>query len=393
MTEHYEMRLLGEFIGNPLGLGGPPQAANTKVTPTPLAIGGELETDERGEISFAEIYPPVSAGGLDEELRQVTIILDGHDSGSYVSLSGIRSNLMVPPSDRILPTGSEFKRFEFGIPGSNNPLLNTTLKYKQNVTVSCLAGPTAITGPYTVRLWGKVYKAKEIPGVFGEMKFQPAQLNDLARGRSIRLDKWLNVNLVTGQKDNMVNADNWLTLPGGKDQSIPKINPFARYAYNLLATDARAGDYQFRLQTGGVSEDRENMYFNFDDRDALLVKRLGVAPANDSAWPALPWPLGTLARLGLRIDGFYHPKGPTTNQSLFPTNSNINQKNYGLFRVAMMGFPIPALDTYMAIPKLDRPYLIWNEIGMVVVRDDATALVAANSIVAALTGIRIEMRS
>jgi hypothetical protein len=374
--EHYELRLLADYIGNPLGPLGPPQVANTWARPTPAAVGGELENNERGEIVFAEIWSPLDIAFNDEDLRKVTIVVDGHDTGSYVSLSGIRTTTMAPPKDRIW----NGKLYSLGTPRSNNPLLNTTLKYKHDVTVACLAGPTpaGITGTYRVRLWGYVYKDTELPAVFGTMLF-PAYVTESARSRTVTL-----------VKDPIpVSADTWLLLPGGKDQSVPKINPFARFAYNLLATDGLQGDYQFRFTNGGVLDEQENLYFEFDDKDALIVEGLGVQPANDLLT------LGTLARTGLRIAGDYHPKGPTTRQSLFPTDINSNTRAYGLWPInpIVFGFPIPAVvDVFSAIPKLDRPSLIWSEIGMVVVRDDGTAPVAVNNIVVALTGIRLEMR-
>jgi hypothetical protein len=59
--------------------------------------------------------------------------------------------------------------------------------------------------------------------------------------------------------------------------------------------------------------------------------------------------------------------------------------------------PVAPLDIYVAIPKLDRPYLIWNEIGYVTIRDTgvAAAPVPADplGVTVALTGIRVEMRS
>ncbi|GAJ22157.1 unnamed protein product, partial [marine sediment metagenome] len=91
----------------------------------------------------------------------------------------------------------------------------------------------------------------------------------------------------------------WRTLPGGKDQSIPKINPLIRYAYNLLATDAKSGDYQFRYGTGNVAESDENLYFDFGSLDALLVEGIGIRP--DAT--------GYLAETALKIAGDYHPKG------------------------------------------------------------------------------------
>jgi hypothetical protein len=378
--EHYELRLLADYL-QPAA-----QAANTWARPTPAAVGGELEQDERGEIVYAEIWPPVDAIGLnDEDLRKVIIVLDGEEYGKYVSLSGIRTSLMAPPKDRI----HAGRLYSFGSPRSSNPLLNTTLKYKQNVTVACLAGPnvagiTGATQPYRVRLWGYVYKKDELPAVFGQMIF-PAYLVDGARGRTLPIMK----------SPIPVNADTWLTLPGGKDQAIPKINPFARYAYNRVATDGQQGDYQFRLTTGGVLEEQENLYFEFDDKDALLVEGLGVVPSFDTLLP----PIGVfpnLARTGLRIAGDYHPKGPTTRQSLYPTDGVYNMLNYGRFDIVWnVVFPIAPIDMYVAIPKLDRPYLIWNEIGYVVIRDDGVAAVPPDplGVTVALTGIRIEMRS
>ena len=385
MAEHFELRLLADYLQP-----APPavQAANTWVRPTPAAVGGELEQDERGEIIFAEIQPPVNAPGLnDEDLRKVVIVLDGHETGQYISLSGIRTTLMAPPKERIW--GSHL--YSFGTPRSTNPLLNTTLKYKQNVTVACLAGPAAagITGAsqaYRIRLWGYVYKISELTTAFngGVMQF-PAYLVDTARGRTVTISK----------SPIPINGSTWQTLPGGVDQGIPKINPFARFAYNALATDGLQGDYQFRFTQGGVGDGAENLYFEFDDKDALLIEGLGInASFNTLIPPGGVFP--NLARTGLRIAGDYHPKGPTTRQSLFPTDALMNQLNYGWLPIVVNAVaPVAPLDIYTVIPKLNRPYLIWNEIGYVTIRDDGVLAVPADplGVTVAVTGIRLEMRS
>ncbi|MBA7609676.1 hypothetical protein ES703_16867 [subsurface metagenome] len=380
--DHYEMRLLADYTQL-----AAVQAANTWRRPTPAAVGGELEADERGEVVFAEIQPPVDAPGLnDEDLRKVVIILDGHETGEYVSLSGIRTTLMAPVKERIWGA----KLYSFGTPRSINPLLNTTLKYQSNVTIACLAGPAAagITGAsqqYRIRLWGYVYKTSELPVAFngGMMQF-PASLSDTARRRTVNISK----------APIPINGDTWKTLPGGVDQGVPKINPFARYAYNALATDGLQGDYQFRFTQAGVIDENENLYFEFDDKDALLVLGLGVSPSFDTLMP----PAGVfpnLARTGLRIAGDYHPKGPTTRLSMFPTDGLMNQLNYGWLPVVLnVAAPVAPLDIYVAIPKLERPYLIWDEIGYVTVRDNGVAVPADPlGVTVALTGIRVEMRS
>jgi hypothetical protein len=375
MAEHFELRLLCDAFYNVATLGA--QAANTWWRPTPATVFGELAADERAEIIYAEVFSPVSVTG-DEALKKIVIIADGQELGKYISLSGIRATVMAPPKDRIWSG----KLYSFGTPLDvtqpvQNPLLNTTIKIKQNVTVATLAGPASavppespITQSYRIRLWGKVYKKDELTR-FGSMAF-PAYLTERTRNRTVVLSK----------SSIPINTDTWLTLPGGKDQGIPKINPFARYAQNLLATDGMQGDYQFRLQTGGVLEEQEELYFDFDEMDALFIEGLGIKTG------AIPFPAANIARTGMRIDGDYHPKGPDTRTSLFPTTVGINPLNYGhMFPTAPMTHPY-----YAAIPKLPQPYMIWNEIGYVVIRDDGVGPVAANSTIIAVTGIRIEMR-
>jgi len=358
--EHYELRCLCDYLHTGA------QALNTWARPTPAAVNGELGADERGEIVYAEIFSPVTGLGVEEELKKIIIVLDGEEYGKYVSLSGIRATVMAPPKDRIWAG----KLFSFGTPldvtqAMQNPILNTTLKFNGKVTVNTLAGAAvAITQDYRIRLWGKVYKKDELPR-FGHMGF-PAYLTERTRNRTILLSK----NAIP------INGDTWLTLPGGKDQAIPKINPFVMYAYNLLATDGMQGDYQFRLSTGGVLEEQENMYWEYDELDALFVENLGIKAA------------ANLARTGLRIDGDYHPKGPSTRTSLFPTTPGVNELNFGhLAPFAPVDHPY-----YAAIPKLPQPYLIWNEIGYPVIRDDGVGAVAINAVTLALAGIRIEMR-
>ena len=125
-----------------------------------------------------------------------------------------------------------------------------------------------------------------------------------------------------------------------------------------------------------------------------MFKGLGVSPSFDTLMP----PAGVfpnLARTGIRIDGDYHPKGPTTRLSLFPTDGLINDRNYGWLPIVLnVAAPVAPLDVYAAIPKLDEPLLIWNEIGYVVVRDNGVAVPADPlGVTVALTGIRVEMRS
>lgn len=265
--EHYELRCLCDYF-NAAGL-----AADTWARPTPLAVNGELESDERGEVVYAEIWSPVEPVGDDDEaLKKIVIIADGHEV-PFVHLCGIREVCMAPPKDRIWAG----KLFSFGTPMNSNPLLNTTIKYKQNITVNVMAGPakgtppeSPITQPFRVRLWGYVYKVSELPRVFGTMLF-PTYLKDIVRDRTLLLSK----------AAIPVTGDSWLQLPGGKDQSIPKINPVITYAQNVNVTDGMQGDYQMRFGTGDVLEEDENMFWEFDDKDAILIEGLGIKAGSD----------------------------------------------------------------------------------------------------------------
>ncbi|GAI35252.1 unnamed protein product, partial [marine sediment metagenome] len=255
--EHYELRILADYTHTGL------QVANTWARPSPRAVLGELERDERAEVVFAEIFPPADAAGVEELLRKVIPVLDGQRFSEYVSLSGILSSNMVPPRNSVWGG----RLYSFGTPHNSNPLLSTTLKYSEHITVECLAGNAAINQDYRVRLWGYVYQESELPTVFGTMVF-PASVTERTRARTLMLPK----------SPIPVNGNTWKTLPGGKDQRIPKINPFIRFAYNLLETDGIQGDYQFRYDTGRVSDSDENLYFDFDDLDALVVESIGVRP-------------------------------------------------------------------------------------------------------------------
>lgn len=369
--EHYELRCLCDYF---LAGGAPSLAADTWARPTPLAVNGELQRDERGEVVYMEVFSPVEPTGDDAEaLKKIVIVADGHVV-PFVSICGIRDSCMAPPKGRIWGG----KLYSFGTPMSNNPLYGTTIKFARNVTVNILCGPalgvppeSPITQALRIRLWGYVYKESELPVVFGTMVF-PSYVREGPRNRSIVLSK----------DPIHVNSETWLTLPGGRDQRIPKINPLIRYAQNVGATNGMQGDYELRFDTGAVLEEDENMRFEFDEMDALVIEGLGIKTGCESFAGV------NIARCGLRIDGDYHPRGPTNLTSLWPVTVGINELNYGhLAPFAPIAHPY-----YAVIPKLPRSLLIWNEIGVVVIRDDGVGAVAADAVQIAMSGIRIEMR-
>lgn len=363
MARHFEFRCLLDYLGGAL-------AVNTWVRPTPRVCNGELQDDEVAEAVYMEVIEPVTALGVEEELQRIIIVADEHELGDYVSINGIRATNMMPLKQNTLNQGL----VAFGTPMSNNPLASTTIKYTRELAVHAMAGPTIpITLPWRVRIWGYVYTEEELWRVFGVMGGHGmpsgvfARVNDHYRNRVLDLMK----------SPIPVSFATWKTLPGGFDQQVPKINPWIRYAQNAAATLGLQEDYEFRFDTGNVATSAENMRHEFTARDALLVKNLGVKGA------------GTLARFGLRIGGNYHPQAMTDRVSLFPTTALQNMLNFG-HRFPF--WPVAVL-LYDPIPRLPSPYLIWNEIGEVIMRDDGTGVLAANAIRCALAGTRIEMTS
>jgi len=73
----------------------------------------------------------------------------------------------------------------------------------------------------------------------------------------------------------------------------------------------------------------------------------------------------------------------------------MNHINYGWLPVVLnVAAPSPPYDIYVAIPKLEPPLLIHNEIGYVTIRDNGVAVPADPlGVTVAVTGIRVEMRS
>ena len=357
--EHYELRLLYDWTIPPALL---PHIANTWQNPAPRAGGGELEKDEVAEVVLCEIVPPVTGAGVSELLRRVVINLDDVEC-PYISISGIRDHLMCPPRRQ----NWAGKMWSFGTPGCNNPMLNTTLKYTDRVSISALAGAANITTAYQIRLWGFVYKHAELPSVFGTMQF-PRGLVDRARGRVIPLLEKAPI---------VVSAETWKQLPGGKNQQVPKINPYGRFAFNFAVTDGLQGEYPFRFDTTQVLNATEELYWDFDEKDALLIKGVGMYAGIVGT---------TLGRTYLMVDGDIHPKGGLTTTPGWPTVPLNNPIHYGW---AAPVWPV-AIPLFYAIPLLDRPLMVHKEKAYVAVRD-AGAVVGANAVVACVTGTRIEM--
>ncbi|MBA7636794.1 hypothetical protein ES703_44422 [subsurface metagenome] len=348
--KHYEHRVI-EFEHSGA------QAANTPWLPPAF----EIEADEMGEVVFAEVDPPVTGGGLEEPLERWYPVLDGSKYDDYLALNGTWSPLMNP---RQLNTLGNI--VAFGTPVSEAvkkaiPMLEARCpKFKSRVSVEAWAGAGGITADYHIRLHLYVYRKEELPAIAA---FIPglASLRDVARGRTIPV----------GKGSIALTYDKWDGLPGGLDQSPPMINPFIRWATNYVATTPNS-DYSFRVVLGNVDPTKEwqQLYFDYEAGEyVLMINGLGVRA--DAA--------GHLKDTALLIAGDYHPKG-----RLF-TELDDNVIHFG----HMYPFDDIGSRYFTPVPKFDRPYIIYDEIGEIVIRDDGVAVLAGD-VVVALSGVLIE---
>lgn len=349
--KHFELRTI-EFRHTGL------QAAKTPWQPSAF----ELEADEMGEIVFAEVDPPVTGGGAEDPLERWYPVLDGSKYDDHIALNGTWSPLMNP---RQLNTLGNV--VAFGTPVVNAvkkavPMLEGRCpKFKSKVSVEAWAGAGGITAPYRIRLLLYIYRKEELPSIAAYIPGL-ASISDIARRRTIAV----------GKAAVPLTYDKWDHLPGGLDQTVPKIDPFFRWATNYVATTPNS-DYSFRVVLGNVdpTKDWQGLYFNYEaGEDILIVNGLGVRAD----------PAGHLLDTALKIAGDYHPK------SRLPTELDNNVLHFGHM------YPFDDINSvyFTPIPKFDRPYIIHDEIGEIVIRDDGIA-VLADAVVVALSGVLIEL--
>jgi len=350
----FELQVLGDFLHTGS------LAAGNVWRPTAQTGKTELEADEVAEVVYLEVVPPVKADGTAELLESINLILDGKKH-PYININGTQTYLMAPPKTNIFGN-----LVALGVPMVNAakmaaPLYEGTCpKYKNDLKIEVTAGTGGITESFRVRLWGYRYKVDQLASAVAPMLGGAINIEDKRRGRTLSIYK-TPVSLT---------KEGWTQLPGGLDQAMPKINPLIRYAFNANATTVNI-PYEFRYDIGNVNSEDENLRFDYDRyKNALVLKGLGVrAPAN-------------LAETFISINGEEHPDGR------FPTTQYLNPIHFGNVHPILSENFYPNL--YYPIPKLDKPYLIWNEIGYIACVDNGSQ-VAAGDIIVAINGTIIEM--
>lgn len=355
-TDRFELDLLYDV-----------QGTGTIVAGNRVNLGEtRLERDERAEIVYLEIISPVTGPGVVEDLASIIPFIDGRAylggtnvvikadyNGSFMPLRQSVFGHALDWSFKQLSPGNLFGRSlaTFGVPRSADSLINTTIKVKETINfvqVASRPGGSNVTQNRRVRAWGYRYK--------GEAALRRAFGNTYASSTPVLNDPSTNRKIPIPKTPLPVTLDNFTKFAGGQDQDEPTVNPFWRWSQPSTNTTPST-DYSMSFRDGRVASDEENLDFDFDENDALLIERLGIREA------------ANLLDLEVRINDQVRPKGR------FPTRVNENSQHFGL------GDPYLPFDTplWMPIPLLDTPFLIHNEIGVVQIRDDGTAIVAPTS--------------
>jgi len=314
----------------------------------------QLETNQCAEITHFVIYPPTSGGaGLD--LLYVFPVIDGAGIEEYVLFPG-RYEWNIQPFTRNIIGGEPLK---LGVPGEKM-LLNTTLKAIDSIGIRAFAGSSAVTASFRIQVFGVLYNGDEaLRSVYGDRVYGEGASEEL-------YDAARNVALTVTKPEIEVSIKNFDMFVGGVRQQKPIVMPFVRFARNKNATTQNE-EYEFDARAG-EAEKWENLFFNYDNREALFIRHLGVRTVDH------------LKYLGVKIGDRVYPK-----PNMFRVDT-MNIMNFGL------AYPYLASDIplFHPLPRLERGYLIHNIKGRVVVQDDGTS-VSANSIVVATAGIRVSL--
>lgn len=368
------LTLLGEFRHTGA------QAAGTIWKPTAQEGYSELDSHQVAEVMYLEITGPVTGAGVEEALDSVYLVLDETSAQEIVNLRGTRSVNMAPKQN--LLTDWRYANDEathnfkacLGIPLINmvkpqfrtrSMLLNATCpKYAKRVRIEAIAGTGGITADYKVRLWGYKYDAKDLARLIGPIGGSEPII-DMIRGKTLMVHK----------ATIPVTEDTWTQLPGGMNQAVPKIMPFVHYAVNAKATTPST-PFDFRYDTGAVNDRVQNLYFAYDqEKKAVLVTHLGVQHT------------ANLQNVWVEIGGERFPQGIDANRPGWLIAADDNYLHFGSMKNLVGEADTPY--SYV-VPKLEKPFLIHDEKGMIRVQDNGTSVPAGN-IMLAVRGVRIEI--
>ena len=354
MADVYDIRNIDfefDFTGTPLAAGGVVRSGGAGSLTDPYM----LDSDSILEVCGVQLIGPVNGvTNARQKLEHVKLVIAG-DSYPHV----VFNELMAPPINEFSPNIGPF--FENGSKLCYNigkPILaggspaDATPKVGPRKTLGvevkapvATDGGAAINQDLTVRVTVAEVKGEETAKrildhyealTAGGGVRQSFELIDLERDLSKAYDKEVEFSV-----------KNWTKLHGGMDAAKPRIWPYVSYSQNRLATTINA-EYGMYDIGNRVSQDFMDMYWNFDETEAMRITHMGVL---------------THANLeGVRV----YKYGRSTNP-WFDTSATENELPIGLD-------PNAATLVYQGPKRLMRPRLIWDEKAQVEIIDNGTAV-------------------
>lgn len=319
--------------------------------PTPVRLDKHV-----AEIVAMEIKAPFSAEGNEEDLLAIWPVIDGQSLEEYIFVPGRYSWNLFPYQKNVI--GGTV--LVFGVPKNTDPLLNTTLKAADKIGVRARAGASDVTGDFIIRFYGIRYKTEEdLKRVYGDTVYGATQT--YAEGETGK-----EISFTKPALD--VTMKNWSKFSGGIYQDNPKIMPFVRFARNANATTVNS-PYAFDYEGGNVALAQENMSFDMEEDEALIVERIGVRTVSN------------LKYFWLYVANEDRP------YSKWTVSEEFNPLHFG------HAYPYVPNDMPLFYPLYELPaghkIVIHDSEGEVRVQDNGTSI-AANNIIVAIAGKTIE---
>jgi|GEM_PF-2201965 len=358
----------------------PGKAPNTSWSPPPVQTTepslrmGYLTSHEVAEAKYLVVYPPVSSSGTIEDLREVSLVLDGEDY-PYVYLAASQEFNMAPAPDTvtngiIIDLGKSI----WGRNGKPAGLLDATCpKANRTVSIKATAGENGVTDDYTVEVWGYIYPGDLLARLMPVYTVPSIVFPDPLNGRTFTVPG----RTVTAGSDWTAH---WTSLPGGLKQTVSNsqaaIHKLVRWAKNANPTQPSVA-YQFQYQNSasspGVAYAHENLFFQLTAEEAIIAERLGIdgPPPSSSGADVLSGAIYTPSESEKR-----HPLGG------IPA---------GFYRgEAQFGLVAGTTNSFRGVPKLPQgEQLLTGEDAYVGVVDNGISI-AANQIMVAFVGTLIE---
>ena len=351
------------------------------------------------EISSIEIIPPQNSDGAYEDLREVSIYLDGHPYRHYVLLSGYGPSLMTPYRTQIW--GGQRFLIRFGVPLwkaitskiPNMPLAAICPKFARNMTleVSSVYGVTgAGSGGFRIIVKGFEYTIEELtllaPGWTNGVGPVQTLRRDLENGKGTKPALQF-----TFEPSGTLSYETWTSYPGGPAQGTIKVNPYWRFAYNAKATDpnrfyAFTNNPNLGGQSGYVEDDFQDLGLEFNlSNNAMILRGFGAQPVplppGQTGAPGVPGE--NLAYVGWFINGNLVPE-EIGNDGVFVT-PNLNPLGFGA-----IGQYVAMKNVFLPIPPIEgQPELIYKDNFVPYMQANGSSI-PADSVVMAMNGVLVE---